>query len=170
MDRVLQLMDRVWILSHYETLVSMPASGCRYMFLNDKWDDAKLLYTLFSRCPQTLKSVHKIMTQCIKEAGNDILGDTEKVKDPVVFIKAILSIFVLFLGAVNQESARKLSAPAPKSRRVWPWRVPPHKLAYRRGRLFSVIRQNVGSFYCSEIHKTLFAHTAPIPGAYFGYL
>merc|ERR1719356_476552 len=50
------------------------------------------MYRLFTRAPQTLKEVQKVMMDCICEAGRDILADPEKVKDPVSFISAILSL------------------------------------------------------------------------------
>merc|ERR1719217_1652433 len=50
------------------------------------------MYSLFSRVPQTLKEVQRVMIDCICEAGKDILNDPEKVKDPVSFISAILNL------------------------------------------------------------------------------
>ncbi|CAE7296283.1 CUL3A, partial [Symbiodinium sp. KB8] len=50
------------------------------------------MYALFSRVPQTLKEVQKVMMDCMCEAGRDVLNDPEKVKDPVSFITAILHL------------------------------------------------------------------------------
>ncbi|CAE8590926.1 unnamed protein product, partial [Polarella glacialis] len=78
--------------SHYKTLIHMENSGCAWMFDHDKVSDLERMYLLFSRVPQTLKEVQKVMMDRICEAGRDILNDPEKVKDPVSFISAILSL------------------------------------------------------------------------------
>merc|ERR1719394_1585766 len=50
------------------------------------------MYRLFCRVPQTLKEVQKVMMECVCVSGRDILKDPEKVKDPVSFISAILTL------------------------------------------------------------------------------
>merc|ERR1719245_1628732 len=50
------------------------------------------MYSLFGRVPNTLKELQRVMMHCICEAGRDILSDPEKVKDPVSFISAILTL------------------------------------------------------------------------------
>lgn len=70
----------------------MENSGCSWMFEHDKVLDLERMFRLFCRVPQTLKEVQKVMMDCICESGREILNDPEKVKDPVVFIGAILSL------------------------------------------------------------------------------
>merc|ERR1719456_804878 len=50
------------------------------------------MYQLFSRVPSTLKEIQKVMIDCICASGRDVLGDPEKVKDPVSFISALLTL------------------------------------------------------------------------------
>lgn len=92
MEKIQELCDEEWILAHYKTLIHMENSGCSWMFEHDKVQDLERMYLLFSRVPQTLKEVQRVMIDCICEAGRDILNDPEKVKDPVSFISAILSL------------------------------------------------------------------------------
>mmetsp|Transcript_33204 Transcript_33204/g.72436 ORF Transcript_33204/g.72436 Transcript_33204/m.72436 type:complete len:778 (+) Transcript_33204:129-2462(+) len=92
MDQVQELCDEEWILPHYKTLIHMEHSGCAWMFEHDKVQDLERMYILFSRVPQTLKEVQKVMIDSICESGRDILNDPEKVKDPVSFISAILTL------------------------------------------------------------------------------
>lgn len=69
----------------------MEHSGAHAMFQHDKVDDLERMYLLFSRVPSTLKEVQKVMIDCICASGREILGDPEKVKDPVSFISALLT-------------------------------------------------------------------------------
>jgi len=92
MEKIQELCDEEWILAHYKTLILMENSGCAWMFEHDKVQDLERMCLLFSRVPQTLKEVQRVMIDCICEAGRDILSDPEKVKDPVSFISAILSL------------------------------------------------------------------------------
>merc|ERR1719281_1324310 len=92
LEKIQALLDDEWILAHYEALIRMENSGCTWMFEHDKVQDLERMYSLFSRVPQTLKEVQRVMMDCICEAGRDILNDPEKVKDPVSFITAILAL------------------------------------------------------------------------------
>jgi len=89
MEKIHELCDEEWILAHYTTLIHMENSGCSWMFEHDKVQDLERMYRLFSRVPQTLKEVQRVMMDRICESGRDILNDPEKVKDPVSFISAI---------------------------------------------------------------------------------
>jgi len=92
MEKIQDLCDEEWILAHSKTLIQMENSGCAWMFDHDKVQDLERMYALFSRAPPTLKEVQRVMIDCICEAGREILNDPEKVKDPVSFITAILSL------------------------------------------------------------------------------
>ncbi|CAJ1337449.1 unnamed protein product, partial [Effrenium voratum] len=92
MEKIQELCDEEWILVHYKTLIHMNNSGCAWMFEHDKVQDLERMYVLFSRVPQTLKEVQKVMMDCMCEAGRDVLNDPDKVKDPVSFITAILNL------------------------------------------------------------------------------
>jgi len=92
MEKIQELCDEEWVLAHYKTLIHMENSGCSWMFEHDKVQDLERMYRLFSRVPQTLKEVQRVMMECICESGRDILNDPEKVKDPVSFIQAILTL------------------------------------------------------------------------------
>lgn len=91
-EKIQDLCDEEWILAHYKMLIHMDNSGCAWMFENDKVQDLERMYQLFLRVPETLKEVQRVMRDRICDSGRDILNDPEKVKDPVSFIQAILSL------------------------------------------------------------------------------
>eukprot|EP00913_Durusdinium_trenchii_P008444 g7929.t1 len=68
MEKIQELCDEEWIQVHYKTLIHMENSGCAWMFQCDKIADLE------------------------RQDGRDVLNDPEKVKDPVSFITAILSL------------------------------------------------------------------------------
>jgi len=92
MEKIQELCDEEWISVHYKTLIHMENSGCAWMFQCDKIEDLERMYLLFSRVPISLKEIQKVMMDCMCEAGREVLNDPEKVKDPVSFITAILSL------------------------------------------------------------------------------
>eukprot|EP00406_Dinophysis_acuminata_P006786 CAMPEP_0179220922 /NCGR_PEP_ID=MMETSP0797-20121207/5897_1 /TAXON_ID=47934 /ORGANISM="Dinophysis acuminata, Strain DAEP01" /LENGTH=750 /DNA_ID=CAMNT_0020927633 /DNA_START=123 /DNA_END=2375 /DNA_ORIENTATION=- len=92
MEKIQELCDEEWILAHFKTLIHMENSGCAWMFEHDKVQDLERMFLLFSRVSSTLKEVQRVMIDCICDAGRDILSDPEKVKDPVSFISAILTL------------------------------------------------------------------------------
>lgn len=92
LEKLQHLMDEEWILAHYKTLVQMENSGCAHMFQQDKVADLERMYLLFLRCPLTLKEVQRVMMECIRSSGREILSDPEKVKMPVAYIQALLHL------------------------------------------------------------------------------
>jgi len=92
LEKLQRLLDEEWIIAHYKTLIRMETSGCEHMFKHDKIQDLERMYNLFSRCPLTLKEVQKVMLDCICISGREILHDPEKIKDPVLFIGALLTL------------------------------------------------------------------------------
>ncbi|CAD7948647.1 unnamed protein product [Amoebophrya sp. A25] len=89
MDKIQSLMDKEWIQRHYETLVS---TGARPMFEGDKVEDLERMFRLFVRVPESLKPLHSVLRECIKDAAKAILSDAEKHKEPVSFIDALLKL------------------------------------------------------------------------------
>eukprot|EP00954_Amorphochlora_amoebiformis_P021771 1348716-Amorphochlora_amoeboformis.AAC.1 len=54
-------------------LVENKNSGCVYMFENDKVDDLKRMFRLFSRVPQTLAHIRSSMSTLVKQTGTKIV-------------------------------------------------------------------------------------------------
>lgn len=92
MEKIQEVCVNEWILTHYKTLISMENSGCTWMFHNDRTEDLERMFLLFSRAPEALKQVRKVMMDCICQAGRDILNHPVKAKDPVSFISAVLAL------------------------------------------------------------------------------
>jgi len=92
LDKVMAIMDAEWIQKHHKALVHAENSGCAAMFNDDKKQDLKRLFQLFKRVPDTLVEVREVMRKCIVDRGEEILKDPERVKEPVMFIDALLDL------------------------------------------------------------------------------
>ena len=62
------------------------------MLKNNKLDELKDMYTLFSKVESTLKYILEEMQPYIEERGGSFISDDELKKDPVKFTKALLGL------------------------------------------------------------------------------
>lgn len=110
------VVDTELISTHAATLVEMDNSGCVVMMKEQKIEDLRRMYTLFSRVPVTLDLVRDSMSQYVKKLGAEILADQENTKDPVVFVQNILDLKAKFDDIVtNAFKAEKQYVAAPLS-------------------------------------------------------
>jgi len=70
----------------------MENSGCKAMFAADKVDDLGRMYNLFQRAHMAIKEVQEVMKECVRTAGQEIMQDPEKMKDPVSYITALIAL------------------------------------------------------------------------------
>lgn len=91
-QKLKQVVDTELISNHASALVEMENSGCVVMMNQQKIEDLRRMYMLFSRVPATLDLVRDCMSQYVKRLGGDILADQETTKDPVVFVQNILDL------------------------------------------------------------------------------
>lgn len=69
-----------------------PGTGCKAMLKNNKLDELKDLYKLFSKVETTLKHILGEMGPYIEERGKSFIDDDELKKDAVKFTRALLSL------------------------------------------------------------------------------
>jgi cullin 3 len=86
------LMEYEYISTHAQALVEMETSGCQYMFKEDKLEDLKMMYNLFSRVPSTLDFIRDSLSEYVKKAGLEIVADQETVRDPIQFVQRMLEL------------------------------------------------------------------------------
>ena len=70
-------------MNHAKTLVDMEHSGVVSMLVNDKVDDLKRMYDLFSRVPSTLDCLRDCMCDYVKKSGGQLVSEQEQRKEPV---------------------------------------------------------------------------------------
>ena len=80
------------ITVHAKALVEMEGSGCACMMADNKLEDLKRMFSLFSRVPSTLDHIRECMSDCVKKTGASIISDQDKVKDPVAFVQQLLDL------------------------------------------------------------------------------
>ena len=62
-------------MNHAKTLVDMEHSGVVSMLVNDKVDDLKRMYDLFSRVPSTLDCLRDCMCDYVKKSGGQLVSE-----------------------------------------------------------------------------------------------
>mmetsp|Transcript_16824 Transcript_16824/g.22614 ORF Transcript_16824/g.22614 Transcript_16824/m.22614 type:complete len:732 (-) Transcript_16824:417-2612(-) len=87
-----QIIETELIYNHAKTLVDMENSGCVPMLRDDKVEDLKRMYELFSRVPTTLDWLRDCMCRYVKKVGRELVSDQERVKEPVQFVKGLLNM------------------------------------------------------------------------------
>ena len=99
------LMEAELINAHARTLVEMDSSGCVCLMRDDKMDDLKRMYALFSRIPSTLDILRDAMGKYIRQCGVAIVADQDTVKEPMTFVQQMLDLKAKF-DRIIQESFR----------------------------------------------------------------
>ncbi|EGC36121.1 hypothetical protein DICPUDRAFT_151475 [Dictyostelium purpureum] len=75
-----EVCEKQLISNHMRTLIDMENSGLISMLKDDKIDDLKRMYSLFSRVADGLNLMKDVISGYVKEIGKSIVMDEEKVK------------------------------------------------------------------------------------------
>jgi len=86
------IVEMELIDNHAKALVEMENSGCVPMFRDNKIDDLKRMYSLFSRRPNTLNELRNAMFEYIKKLGLGLVSDQEAGGQPVKFVENLLAL------------------------------------------------------------------------------
>eukprot|EP00903_Cladosiphon_okamuranus_P018135 g16689.t1 len=95
------IVETELIQNHAKVLVEMENSGCTSMFRDDKIEDLRRMYDLFSRVPMTLDELRRSMCEYVKATGKALVTDQESAKDPVAFVQGLLSLRDKYDAIVN---------------------------------------------------------------------
>ena len=68
------------------------SSSCLLLFQDDKVEDLRNMYDLFSRVPSTLEVLRNAVGEYVRKTGRALVTDQERVKEPVVFVKGVLAM------------------------------------------------------------------------------
>ena len=92
-----------------DNLLSKEGSGCKVLLANDKVDDLKRMFRLFSRLEKGLKPIADIVQDFISAMGNECImkrqarldgGEKDRNDDPE-FVKSLLTLHDKYLGVIK---------------------------------------------------------------------
>ena len=87
------IVETELIKNHAEALIKMENSGAVSMFKDDKVDDLRRMYKLFSRVPSTLGLLRESMSDFVKLTGSNLVRDQDQKKTtPVKFVEGLLNL------------------------------------------------------------------------------
>eukprot|EP00211_Chloroparvula_japonica_P003508 CAMPEP_0119129346 /NCGR_PEP_ID=MMETSP1310-20130426/7131_1 /TAXON_ID=464262 /ORGANISM="Genus nov. species nov., Strain RCC2339" /LENGTH=722 /DNA_ID=CAMNT_0007119765 /DNA_START=99 /DNA_END=2264 /DNA_ORIENTATION=+ len=87
-----ETLERTLIDAHIETLIEMEGSGLVPMLKEDKVEDLFRMYSLFERSEMGLDMVLDVFGKYVRHSGKLIVTDAEKVKDPNLFVQALIDL------------------------------------------------------------------------------
>jgi len=91
------------LISNYaKRIVEDEKTGARAMFDQNAIEDLSRTFSLFSREPHTLEYLKDAMSTLVRELGGNIVKDAENLKDPKVFVQAVLDTRAKFHNLVQE--------------------------------------------------------------------
>ncbi len=90
--KLIRAVEGELIATHAKTIVDMDGSGMVPMMRDDKLDDLRRMYALFSRVPPCLDLLRDGMAKYLMQCGQDIIDGQETAKDPVSFVRQFLEL------------------------------------------------------------------------------
>jgi cullin 3 len=90
------------ISNHAQTLVEMEGSGVVPMLRDDKLEDLRRMYDLFSGVPHTLDELRNAMYGYVKRTGRGLVQAQQGANDPVTFVGGLLTLRDKFETIVNE--------------------------------------------------------------------
>ncbi|KAL2484611.1 Cullin-3A [Abeliophyllum distichum] len=88
--KITNVVEKEMIANHMLRLLHMENSGLVKMLLDDKFEDLGRMYSLFNRVPNGLSMIRDAMTSHIRNTGEQLVTDPEKLKNPVEFVDSLL--------------------------------------------------------------------------------
>ncbi|KAJ7974421.1 Cullin [Quillaja saponaria] len=90
--KLTSVVEKEMIESHMHILVHMENSGLVNMLMHDKYEDLGRMYYLFHRVPAGLAIVREVMTLYVRDTGEKLVTDPERLRDPVDFVQRLLDL------------------------------------------------------------------------------
>jgi hypothetical protein len=91
-NKLRSTLDEVIVEKHAQNVINKQGTGCKEMLKNNKLDELKKMYKLFSRVEGTLKYILLEMGPYIESRGQIVIDDKELQKDPVKFTQKLLEL------------------------------------------------------------------------------
>ena len=97
MDKIINEFLREYIETHAMSLLAMENSGLIQMIKQEKYEELKLMFSLFKRCPAALDLFKKHLKEYIIEEGlklvkNDSIDTDELVKKILEFRQRMIDL------------------------------------------------------------------------------
>lgn len=99
--KVRKVTETQLISKYMDRLVNMENSGLIWMLRNDKVADLRLMYTLFKDIMNGEHTMREQLKKEVLERGNDLVQDTENVRDPVALVNSVLQLKEKYDKIVN---------------------------------------------------------------------
>ena len=96
-----RIVETELIANHASILVNMEGSGCRVLIRDDKIDDLALMFNLFSRVPQVLVEIRRVMQKYVGELGDELVDGQQHAKDAGNFVRKLLDMRSKFAKVVE---------------------------------------------------------------------
>lgn len=93
---ITKVVERELISEHMKTIVEMENSGVVYMLKNDKTDDLKCMYYLFSRVDGGLNCICETMKGYIRECGKTLVDQESDISNTVTYVQSLLDLKARF--------------------------------------------------------------------------
>ena len=90
------LAENVLLEMHARSLLDSDRGGAHNLFLEDRYEDLRRMFSLFSRVSSCLDMFRETMVQYVKAEGTKIVADQEKSTDPVQFMQRIFDLKAKF--------------------------------------------------------------------------
>ncbi|KAM9960053.1 hypothetical protein ACTFIW_007286 [Dictyostelium discoideum] len=87
-----EVCEKQLISNHMRTLIDMENSGLISMLKDDKIEDLKRMYNLFSRVSDGLNLMKDVISSYVKEIGRGIVMDEEKTKESGTYFQSLLDL------------------------------------------------------------------------------
>jgi len=93
------------IENHMLRLIHIENSWLVTLFLDDRYEDLRNLYQIFSTYPNGLLTMQKVVNLYVRNTGEKFVKDPKRLKDPMIFVQELLDMngSILNLAFNNDE-------------------------------------------------------------------
>ncbi|KAG1663118.1 Cullin-3 [Nymphon striatum] len=89
---IVKVVEDELISKHMKTIVEMENSGVVHMLKNQKTDDLRCMYKLFSRVPDGIKTMSECVSTYLKEQGKALVAEEDGGKNAITFVQNLLDL------------------------------------------------------------------------------
>lgn len=89
---IVKVVEQELISQHMKTIVEMEHSGVVHMLENQKIDDLKTMYKLFSRVDNGLKTIIACVSNHLRQEGKSLVTDDGNKEDAITFVTSLLEL------------------------------------------------------------------------------
>eukprot|EP01112_Ceratiomyxa_fruticulosa_P003545 TRINITY_DN1386_c0_g1_i3.p1 TRINITY_DN1386_c0_g1~~TRINITY_DN1386_c0_g1_i3.p1 ORF type:complete len:747 (+),score=118.94 TRINITY_DN1386_c0_g1_i3:321-2561(+) len=87
-----EVTEKELLTTHLKSLIDMENSGLISMLRDDKVEDLRRMYSLFTRIVSGLATMRDTMSNYVKEIGKELVTDEEKQKEQGTYVQQLLDL------------------------------------------------------------------------------